>query len=314
MYRQVNDPGFGEKYFNRAKRIINKDGSFNVKRTHSGFNISDIYHYLITINWSTFLFLLFCFFILINLLFALAYSFIGIHYPEGQQGGGFSSLLLNCFFISIQTFTTLGYGGILPNNILSNLVASFEAMSGLMGFALATGLIYGRFSKPSSKIMFSEKAIIAPFKDGQSLQFRIANKRSSNLMNLEARLLLMLIEKSGSDYTRKYYNMNLDLPFISFFPLNWTIVHPINDESPLLGKTYKDLEEQGAEILILIKGFDESFNQDIHVRYSYRYDEIVWNARFTRAFSTDDYGEVTLQLDKISVYELLDSEQTVNPS
>ncbi len=102
--------------------------------------------------------------------------------------------------------------------------------------------------------------------------------------------------------------MNLDLPFISFFPLNWTIVHPINDESPLLGKSYKDLEEQGAEILILIRGFDESFNQDVHVRYSYRYDEIVWNARFTRAFSTDDYGEVILQLDKISNYELIESE------
>ncbi|HSD62854.1 MAG TPA: ion channel [Ignavibacteriaceae bacterium] len=306
MYRQADDPGFGERYFNRTKRIINKDGSFNVKRTHSGFNISDIYHYLITADWSVFLLLLSGFFIFVNILFAVAYSLIGIHNLEGhQEGSPFLLRLLNSFFFSIQTFTTVGYGGILPGSILSNLVASFEAMSGLMGFALATGLLYGRFSKPSSKIVFSDKAIIAPFRDGKSLQFRIANKRSNVLMNLEARLLLMLIEKSGAEYTRRYFNLNLDLPFISFFPLSWTVVHPINEESPLLGKSYKDLEEQDAEILILIKGFDESFNQDVHVRYSYRFDEIIWNARYKRAFTTDEDGEVILKLDMISDYELI---------
>lgn len=307
MYRQANDPGFGERYFNRTKRIINKDGSFNVKRTHSGFHVSDIYHYLITVDWSTFLLLLFSFFIFINLLFAFAYSLVGIQDLEGhQEGGPFLLRLLNSFFFSVQTFTTVGYGGILPGSILSNLVASFEAMSGLLGFAVATGLLYGRFSKPSSKIVFSDRAIIAPFRDGKSLQFRIANKRSNVVMNLEARLLLMLIEKSGAEYTRRYYNLNLDLPFISFFPLSWTVVHPINEESPLLGKTYKDLEEKEAEILILIKGFDESFNQDIHVRYSYRFDEIIWNAKYIRAFTTDNDGEVILQLDKIHDYERIE--------
>jgi inward rectifier potassium channel len=303
MYRQVNDPGFGEKYLNRTKRIINKDGSFNVKRTHSGFNISDIYHYLITINWSSFILLLFSFFILINLLFAAAYSLLGDHNP-GDQNWNF----LNALFISIQTFTSVGYEGFLPGSITSHIIASFEAISGLMGFALAAGLIYGRFSKPSSKIVFSDRAIIAPFKDGLSLQFRIANKRSSVIMNLEARMLMMTMEKSGPEYVRRYYNMSLDLPFISFFPLNWTIVHPINEDSPLLGKSQKDLEEQDAEILILIKGFDESFNQDIHVRYSYKYNEIAWNARFIRAFSTGEDGEVFLHLNKISEFELIEAD------
>lgn len=306
MYRQVNDPGFGEKYFNRTKRIINKDGSFNVKRTHSGFNVSDIYHYLITINWTTFLLLLSGAFILINIIFAFLYSFVGTHNPDVQAGSSFPLVFLNSFFFSVQTFTTVGYGGILPGNIVSNLVASFEAMTGLMGFALATGLLYGRFSKPSSKIVFSENAIIAPFKEGKSLQFRIANKRSNVVMNLEARLLLMLIDKSDGQYTRRYYNLNLDLPFISFFPLSWTIVHPINDESPLNGKTSKELEDMDAEILILIKGFDESFNQDVHIRYSYRFDEIIWNAKYKRAFATDENGEVILQLDQIHDYELLE--------
>jgi inward rectifier potassium channel len=306
MYRQVDDPGFGEKYFNRTKRIINKDGSFNVRRTHSGFNVSDIYHFLITINWTSFLLLLSGAFIFINLIFALLYSSIGIHDLEGQPENSFLLIFLNSFFLSVQTFTTVGYGGILPGSILSNIVASFEAMTGLMGFALATGLLYGRFAKPSAKIVFSENAIIAPFKNGMSLQFRIANKRSNVVMNLEARLLLMLMEKSGEQYIRRYYNLNLDLPFISFFPLSWTIVHPINDDSPLKGKTSKELEELDAEILILIKGFDESFNQDVHIRYSYRFDEIIWNARYIRAFTTDENGEVILQLDQIHDYELIE--------
>lgn len=304
MYRQIDDPGFGEKYFNRTKRIINKDGSFNVKRTHSGFNVSDIYHTLITINWTTFLLILSGSFILINLFFALLYSFIGIHLADGHVDNSFFTLFLDCFFLSVQTFTTVGYGGILPASIISNLVASFEAMTGLMGFALSTGLLYGRFSKPSSKIVFSEKAIIAPFKDGKSFQFRIANKRSNVLMNLEAKVLLMLIDKSDGKYTRRYYNLNLDLPFISFFPLSWTIVHTINEDSPLFGKTDRDLEDMDAEILILIKGFDESFNQDVHIRYSYRYDELIWNARYIRSFSTDNSGEVILHVDKINDYEL----------
>jgi inward rectifier potassium channel len=125
-------------------------------------------------------------------------------------------------------------------------------------------------------------------------------------MNLEARVLLMVIDKSNDQYTRRYFNLNLDLPFISFFPLSWTVVHPINEDSPLFGKTGKDLEEMDAEILILIKGYDESFNQDVHIRYSYRYDEIIWNAKYIRSFATDDDGEVILHIDKIHDYELIE--------
>ena len=306
MYKQVKDPGFGEKYFNRTKRIINKDGSFNVSRTSAGFNISDIYHHLITVSWPVFLLMLTGTFLFVNIVFAFLYSVIGIHNLEPMSDNSFFMILLNAFFFSVQTFTTVGYGGILPESILSNLVASFEAMTGLMGFALATGLLYGRFSKPSSKIVFSNNAVIAPFKGGMSLQFRIANKRSNVLMNLEAKLLLMLVEKKDGQFTHKYYNLNLDLPFVSFFPLSWTIVHPINDESPLKDFTKDHFENTDAEILILIKGFDESFNQDIHVRYSYRFDEIVWNAKYKRAFITNEEGETILQLDQIHEYELIE--------
>jgi inward rectifier potassium channel len=307
MYKQVEDPGFGEKYFNRTRRIINKDGSFNVRRSDAGFNVSDIYHQLITMNWPAFLAVLSSFFIFVNIVFAFLYTLIGVHSLENPSGSvNFLLKFLNAFFFSVQTFTTVGYGGILPDNILSNLVASFEAMTGLMGFALATGLLYGRFSKPSAKIVFSDNAIIAPFKGGRSLQFRIANKRSNVLMNLEARVILMLVEKKDEQFNHKYYNLKLDLPFVSFFPLSWTIVHPIDDDSPFKDFTKEKLEKTDAEILILIKGFDESFNQDVHIRYSYRFDEIIWNARYKRAFTTNMEGETILQLNQIHDYELIE--------
>ena len=306
MYKQVNDPGFGEKYFNRTKRIINKDGSFNVSRTDAGFNASDIYHRLITLNWLAFLSVLGGVFIFVNIVFAVLYTVLGFHDLEGTIGNSFFLKFLDAFFFSVQTFTTVGYGGILPGNIISSLVASFEAMTGLMGFALATGLLYGRFSKPSAKIVFSNNAIIAPFRDGRSLQFRIANQRSNVLMNLEARLLLMMVEREEGQFIHKYYNLKLDLPFISFFPLSWTIVHPINEDSPLKDFTKDQFENTDAEILILIKGFDESFNQDVHIRYSYRFDEIIWNAQYKRAFTTNEEGETILQLDQIHEYELVE--------
>jgi len=306
MYKQVNDPGFGEKYYNRTKRIINKDGSFNVTRTDAGFNVSDIYHHLITLNWFAFLSVLGGIFIFVNIVFALLYTVLGIHDLQGTIGNSFFLKFLDAFFFSVQTFTTVGYGGILPGNIVSNLVASFEAMTGLMGFALATGLLYGRFSKPSAKIVFSNNAIIAPFRDGKSLQFRIANQRSNVLMNLEAKLLLMRVEREEGQFIHKYFNLNLDLPFISFFPLSWTIVHPINDDSPLKDFSKDQFENTDAEILILIKGFDESFNQDVHIRYSYRFDEIIWNAQYKRAFTTNKEGETILQLEQIHEYELVE--------
>ncbi len=306
MYKQVDDPGFGEKYSNRTKRIINKDGSFNVSRTNAGFNVSDIYHQLITMSWPAFLSALSGVFIFVNVVFAAAYTSLGVHNLEGTDGSGLLLKFLNSFFFSVQTFTTVGYGGILPGSIVSSLVASFEAMTGLMGFALATGLLYGRFSKPSAKIIFSNNAIIAPFRDGKSLQFRIANKRSNVLMNLEAKLLLMLVEKSEGQFIHKYYNLKLDLPFISFFPLSWTVVHPINDESPLKDFTREHFEKTDAEILILIKGFDESFNQNVHIRYSYRFDEIIWNARYKLAYTTNGEGDTILQLDQLHDYELVE--------
>jgi len=303
MFKQAQDPGLGEKYFRHTKRIINKDGSFNIKRTGGGLSSINAFHYLINVSWTRFLLIVFAGFITTNIFFAVLYQLAGIENLTNAAAQDGLQSFLNTFFFSVQTFATVGYGGIHPTGILSNIIASLESMTGILSFALATGLLYGRFSKPSAKILFSDKAIIAPFKEGKALMFRVANSRDNILMEMEANAMMTSLDKGDGRFTRKYFPLKLEIKFIYFFPLPWTIVHPIDEESPLYGKTAKDLEELEAELLIMVKGFDDSFSQHVITRSSYKYDEIEWDAKFIRAYTTDETGETIVDLEKVSQTE-----------
>jgi len=126
--------------------------------------------------------------------------------------------------------------------------------------------------------------------------FRVANQRSTNLMELEAKVLFSYIDFSEKEQPRRYPELRLERSSVYFFPLNWTIVHPIDVESPLFGKTAKELEDMHAEFLILIKGFDDTFSQVVHSRFSYRHDEVIWGAKFTKAYSTDESGRIVFDI------------------
>jgi inward rectifier potassium channel len=184
----------------------------------------------------------------------------------------------------------VGYGNIAPKTTASNFLSAFEAMVGLMGFAMATGLLYGRFSRPSARIGFSPNMLVAPYRGGTSLQFRILNQRANLLMEVEAKVLLMTVEGPQNA---------LERCGVQFLPLTWTVVHPIDGESPLAGRTPADLESLQAELLILIKGYDDTFSQTVHTRYSYRYDELLWGQRFAPAFHVDRQGDLVLDTDKV---------------
>jgi len=303
MFKQAQDPGLGEKYFKRTKRIINKDGSFNIKKIGGGLSSINAYHYLINASWTKFLLLVFAGFITVNFIFALLYQLAGTENLTNAVSSDGLQSFLNTFFFSVQTFATVGYGGIHPIGIISNIISSLESMTGILSFALATGLLYGRFSKPSAKIIFSDKAIIAPFQDGKALMFRVANSRDNILMEMEANAMMTFLDKSNSRFTRKYFPLKLQINFIHFFPLPWTIVHPIDEDSPLYEKTAKDLADLEAEVLIMIKGFDDSFSQHVITRSSYKHDEIDWDVKFVRAYSTDETGETVVELEKLSETE-----------
>jgi inward rectifier potassium channel len=294
------DPGFTEKHRGDLSRIINPNGQFNVRRR--GATWRDIHPYLFMINtpWSVFVALIFAGFVMANVLFAFVYLGIGVEHLQGADTSTAWGRFLSAFFFSAQTLTTVGYGRISPDGVLANLLAAFQALLGLMAFALATGLLFGRFSRPAARLAFSRQMVVAPYQSGSSLQFRVANRRSNNLMEIEARMLLMTVEPTEDGMVRRYKSLTLERSSVQFLPLTWTVVHPIDEASPLWGQTAENLARQQAEFLILIKAFDDTFFQTVHVRHSYRHEEMLWGARFVPAFQADERGEMVLDLKRLS--------------
>jgi inward rectifier potassium channel len=193
-----------------------------------------------------------------------------------------------------------------PGSISANSLATVEALVGLLGFALATGILFGRFSRPSARIGFSELALIAPYENRTSLQFRIVNRRPNTLMEMEATMILMWVEGEPGKLKRSFQGLPLERDTVDFLALTWTIVHPIDESSPLFGKTKEELAQKQAEVIILIKGFDETFSQSVRSRYSYRFDEIAWNAKFTPAFDFDETGTMVLNINKVGNYKAVE--------
>ena len=187
---------------------------------------------------------------------------IGLEQLSGVVSGSFMDDFAHAFFFSVQTFTTVGYGSISPNGIIANMVATIDALVGLLSFALATGLFFARFSKPKAQFLFSDLAIIAPYRDGKSLQFRIANKRNNRIINLAANVNLTWISEQNGVKKRHFARLPLEISQITLFPLNWTIVHAINENSPLYEKSEEDMRRMEIEILALIVGYDESFSSN----------------------------------------------------
>jgi inward rectifier potassium channel len=294
MAEQDFDPGLTRRFSGSLRRVINKDGSFNVRRRGGRRHV---YLTLISIGWARFFAVAIGAFLCTNLVFALLYAAVG---TENLQGGdpGLGSFA-NAFFFSTQTLTTVGYGHISPRGIAASTLAALEGMMGVMGFAVLTGLLYGRVSRPSAQFVFSRNMLVAPYGDGMSLQFRIANSRRNILMDLEANAILMTVRSENGELLRKYEELKLERSVIYFLPLTWTIVHPIDESSPFRNRTPESLASAEAEIIVLVRAFDDTFSQTVHARQSYRHEEIVWNARFDQAFRFDRNGDMVLDLGSI---------------
>jgi inward rectifier potassium channel len=293
------DPGLTQKFEGRIRRTINKDGSFNVRKTGGSFRDVHAYLFLVSIPWPAFLGLVFGAFFLTNLLFACLYYLAGPNALHGSDVTTPLTVFESAFFFSAQTLTTVGYGSISPQGVFANSVSSIEAMMGLLGFALATGLLVGRVSQPSARIAYSERCLITAYEEITSLQFRVANQRRNNVMELQAKVILMLVDECSNGLRRDYFELPLVRSGIYFFPVTWTVVHAIDKDSPLFGKTAQDLERLQAELLILIKGFDETFGQEVLSRYSYTYDELLWGGSFAPAFHVDADGHLVLNVDRV---------------
>jgi inward rectifier potassium channel len=301
-----NDLGFGPQPVIKSQPLINKDGSVNIKRKGlARFNTADTYHTLIKMSWPKFWLMVLSGYLFANLFFALIYVLIGKDGLDGSSGHNQMSHFLDAFFFSAQTISTVGYGHINPRGVIANSVAAFESMIGLLAFALATGLLYGRFSKPSAKIVYSDNILVAPYNDIRGLMFRLANVRKNVLIDLQIEVIFSYNEITEGKTLRKFFPLKLERKLVSLLTLNWTVVHPLDENSPLADMTPADFETYEASFSVLLKAFDDTFSQTVHSRTAYVAKDMVWDARFVPMFDRDKDGRIILDMSKVGEYSVV---------
>ena len=303
---ESKDLGFGAVVAQESRqRFVNRNGSFNVRRTGLAFWPSlSPYHLLLAVSWGRFLSLMTLSFVLLNAVFALAYLACG----EGALAAATETHPYNAFwqafFFSVHTFATIGYGNISPVGLAANIIVVIESLAGLLATALITGLIFARFSRPTARIIFSHQAVIAPYKNITGFMFRITNARKNQLVGLEIKVNLSLYVSGNGPTNRRFHLLKLERSRVDFFPLSWTVVHPIDEESPLHGYTAEELRQADAEFIILLTALDDSASQMVHTRSSYKYDEIVWGAKFTNIYEPiADAEPITIDVGKLHEIE-----------
>ena len=293
--KEINNTGFSTSPQNTGDRFINKSGEANI--AIAGVNkITDfsVYHYMLGLpNWKFFLIIL-LFYSTINIIFACIYLFIGVEHLNGMVNGTFWANFKECYFFSSQTLTTVGYGRISPEGLLTNIVSSLEALVGIMTLAIITGLLYGRFVKPRAYLRYSDNALISPFKNGKALMFRMAPTKTGTLSEVSATVTLVLSVKEDGEIKNKFFLLPLELEKIMSLTLSWTIVHPINEESPLYNLSLEDMATQRMQVIVFIKAFDEGFSNTVVSRTSYTWNEIVDNAKFNPMFKNFETQHTTM--------------------
>ncbi len=278
-------------------RLLNHDGTFNVRRNDlSPLHPYNAYHTLLSLPIPRLLGLMAAGYLITNLLFASLYWVAG---PGALSGASLDpvSRFEDCIFFSVQTLATIGYGKLVPFTRTANILVAIEALFGLLGFAILSGLLFARFTRPTAKIRFSRNALIAPYGNGWALMFRLVNLRNHDLTEVRAMVSFARWVDEHGTRRRRFDQLTLERPSIIFMPLHWVIVHPINDTSPLRGLTPDALASADPEIVCLISADDETFAQTVHAKTSYDKADIAWGARFRDMYLSDtDHVAIDLAL------------------
>ncbi len=300
--------GFGVNAADYGGRLINKDGQPNIEKKGVSF-LEGIswYHTMLQLpRWKFFLTIL-SFYILINFVFAFVYIAIGIQHLVGMNPESWTEKFGEAYFFSAQTFTTVGYGRISPVGFAASAISSLEALMGLLSFALATGLFYGRFSKPTAYLRFSTNAVIAPFKDGLALMMRVAPFKNTTLVDAEAKVTAGLFIEENGKTTSRFFPLELEYDKVNALTLSWTLVHPITENSPFYKFTKEDYLNAKGEIIVYLKAFDDMFSNTVVARTSYTTKEIIVGAKFQMMYHRNTFNnKTTLDIGKLNSYSPVD--------
>ena len=300
------DLGFGTVVSGQSReRLLNTDGTFNVGRTGLPLLTSlNLYHTLLSMSWRTFLLLVLLLYFVSNIAFGSLYASFGASALVDTSAEPMANIFLRGFFFSVQTFATIGYGTIHPAGIVPNLLVTIESYYSLIANALITGVVFARFARPTAKVIFSNVAVIAPYRDMQGLMFRIVNGRNNQLIEVEVKVLFAHFENENGRSVRRFDFLDLEREKVTFFPLAWTVVHPIDESSPLYGLSDEDYIRTDAEILILLSATDETFSQVVHTRSSYKPHEIRCGHKFVNIYNEVEDGEpISIDIRRLSAIE-----------
>jgi inward rectifier potassium channel len=285
-------------------RFFEKDGKPNVKfKGITFFQKFSVYQFMLKIPSWKFLAVVAFTYLIVNLFFATIFFLIGVEQLGGMEQQSYTGKFWEAFFFSAQTLTTVGYGHLYPSSLTANAVASFEALTGLLMFALATGLLYGRFSQPKAYLSYSGNALLAPFKDGYALMFRFAPFKNHFLTNVEVKVtaVIKVFDEHQNIKKNTFYSLDLELSKANSLISNWTIVHPVNEKSPFYQFTKKEFDEAETELLIFVTGYDEEYANNVVSRASYTCDEFVYGAKFDMMYEpSEDRSTTILNINKIN--------------
>lgn len=303
---EQRDLGLGSVVAGQStQRFLNADGTFNVQRTGLSFVTSlNLYHALLSMSWRVFLGLLLALYFLSNVIFGLLYATLGAEALVDTSSTPTENLFVRGFFFSVQTFATIGYGTIHPVGVIPNLLVTIESYYSLIANALITGVVFARFARPTAKVIFSRSAVIAPYRGITGLMFRLVNGRSSQLLEVEAKVMFAHFVEENGEKKRTFDLLELERRTVAFLPLSWTVVHPIDEDSPLFGLTEQDMIEADAELLIVLTAYDETFATVVHTRTSYKFDEIKFGHKFVSIYNPREPGDpISIDIRRLSETE-----------
>lgn len=236
-----------------------------------------------------------------NAFFATLYVSLGEGALHAPAETGIHARFLVAFFFSVQTFATIGYGQIAPVGVAPNVLVTLESYYSILYVALVTGLVFARFARPTARILFSECGVIAPYRGGTAFMMRLVNARRSQLIDVMTRIIVASWREVDGKRIRAFDQLQLERTTVSFLPLHWTVVHPIDEGSPFYGMTAEEFTLADPEFMVLVSGIDETFVSTVHARTSYCGPEIRWGARFADIYMRpDDEEDLSIDVKRLS--------------